>query len=177
MYMLKTQSVLETMRKYPLTSICLACITAGAVQYCITPKGTTPKAEYIFVETTKVEYKYWGEVKEVVTYRNRDIVKVVTKPDGTKIETKIVEREGSDTKSATQIVQQVEERKVSESVVVVKPDRSKYNIGVVYEIDKNITTFSLTKLGITGSVRLGDTPLYFVVGFKRGINLGISLDL
>jgi len=152
-------------------------ISAGVVYGMYKFSDTPPKTEYIFVATTKVEYKYWGEVKEVVTYKNRDVVRIVTKPDGTKIETKIVEREGSDTKSNTQIITQVEEKKVIESAVVVKSVKSNYNIGVGYSISKGVLSFRLTEIFLDGSMRLAASPLWLTTSISKGNGLTLGLRL
>lgn len=124
---------------------------------------STPQAEI----RTVVEVK--EVVKEVVKWKTRSVDKerIVTKPDGTKIE----ERIKSDTASGESNKESTTEKK-EEVEVAVSGKKAQYGLGVDLGQD-------LKDYGLSARARLGESALWLKGGYspKRGISLGLELEL
>jgi hypothetical protein len=126
---------------------------------------------------TRTVTRWLTEVKEVVVekqvevvkwktqWRDREIVRTVTQPNGTTIVEKIVEKSGSNAAETKKEEVKIDEKskvEVKESVVTTAK-LPRYWLGVECEPITAITENVIGSLHIQGGVRLGNWPV-FVTG-------------
>lgn len=105
-----------------------------------------------------VEVEKWRD-REVVKWRDRKVV--VTKPDGTRVET--TETSGSQSKDRQQEAARVVERRVEKELTVdvplPPPPPKPYRAGVAVLTAGNGRPLTGDRLMLTGSARLGASPV------------------
>lgn len=116
------------------------------------------------LERVQVEYRDRIQVvyKDKIVYRE----KVITKPDGTRIEEKETSRE--ETKK-----EEEEHTKKDEIVRLEKHPKPRFNIGLTYDIVNQQYNGSV-------GVRIADLPLFLQAslhGPRWGLGLGLSVEL
>lgn len=162
-----------TKLEHVLSVCCIVLISGFLIK-----KDPKSEVQYITLTETKVETEYWGQVIETTKYKTRDLVKTITKPDGTKIEISTKETESNDTKSNTQKVTDIETRMQVKSET--KSNRSNYSLGIGYKINKGVISFDLSEMVISGKIRLGDLPMNttFSVGDNlKEYTLGLEIEI
>jgi hypothetical protein len=116
------------------------------------------------LERVQVEYRDRVQVvyKDRVVYKER----VITKPDGTRIE------ERTESREQTKEKEKERDRKKDEQVVVKHP-LPRYTVGVTYNLlDKEYQA----QVGL----RLANTPFFlqaFISGPRGGLGLGLTLEM
>jgi hypothetical protein len=132
--------------------------------------------EVVRTETVEKEVVRWRD-REVVKWRDRKVV--VTKPDGTRVETtevsssQAVDRE----QSRSAVVEQRAEQERTVKVPVSVPDRRPYRVGLSINTEKDVVG--------SASARLGSSPVFLDLhvgtSYKgptlRNSHVGLGLSL
>jgi len=116
------------------------------------------------LERVQVEYRDRVQVvyKDKVVYRE----KVITKPDGTRIEERETSREETKKKEE-------EHSKKDEIVRLEKHPKPRFNVGVTYDILNQ-------QYNATAGVRIADWPFFLQAslhGPRWGLGLGLSVEI
>ncbi len=117
--------------------------------------------------------------KPVVEYRDRVVVRTVTKPDGTKVETHVTEESGKRTGGSVTVTDSHRDETVASRVAVTSQPEGRWNVRLLASVDTrgSVAAGAGADYRVAGPLTLGAFATGPVAGNPGGLTVGVSIGL